>query len=39
MMVEVRYFASLVDCTGVESETIEVTPEDDIATLLSIVQY
>ena len=33
MNVEVRYFASLVDRTGVDVETIEVAPDDDIATL------
>jgi molybdopterin converting factor small subunit len=31
--IEVRYFASLVDRTGVDVETIEVAPDDDIATL------
>jgi len=31
--IEVRYFASLVERTGVEVESVEVAPGDDVAAL------
>lgn len=33
MKVEVRYFASLVERTGVEVETVEIEPGDDVTAL------
>jgi len=31
--IEVRYFASLVELTGVEVDSVEVAPGDDVAAL------
>ena len=33
MQLEIRYFASLVDRTGRATDTVEVEPTDDVATL------
>ena len=37
MTVEVRFFASLVECTGHSTETIEIEPTLDVAALWELL--